>query len=505
MLIYINQFELVDKNSCDEAFHLISQWLTKNVNKKISKEFLKSGKELSIRNSHIRTYIADELEPYLYSILFTHPDKNVSGRQWITEISIKSENNKTEISISLEVSDISTRVKEYPKTTKPYLVALLNKNKYLSPDTIGLKVNQLKNDINEFKALDYEINKEDREYSIVLVSKRRHSDEFLLKPNKLQEQLVGLAKVVSIDENVDLKDLESYIGDNSVWDGAVRIIYPPRVKHTKLFRSREITKLNDLGNDVYHEFLSFITHTTNGFNKRKHFSPTDVRSKRSRDRIKILKAQVKDNKDYENLANQAFDELEKQNDIFNNKKDEFKAEIDELSFKNLELEEEVKKLKQDKYNLENRITHSKKDREITKKRGLLNYGNETDLYPDEIKDLVLSIIETHYKNTNLDKNDRQYKILEDVINKNEKIEYANKIIKECKRIFTNYSSITNKMKSDLSKLNLIVVEDGTHNKLKFINDDRFIAVFAKTSSDDKTSKNILNHIKKALLHSFVNI
>lgn len=79
--------------------------------KKISKEFLKSGKELSIKTSHIRTYVADELEPYLYSILFSHPDKNVSGRQWITEISIKSENNKTEISISLEVSDISTRVK----------------------------------------------------------------------------------------------------------------------------------------------------------------------------------------------------------------------------------------------------------------------------------------------------------------------------------------------------------------------------------------------------------
>ena len=81
MLVYINQFELVGKNSCDEAFYLISKWLTKNANKKISKEFLKSGKELSIKTSHIRTYVADELEPYLYSILFSHPDKNVSGRQ----------------------------------------------------------------------------------------------------------------------------------------------------------------------------------------------------------------------------------------------------------------------------------------------------------------------------------------------------------------------------------------------------------------------------------------
>ena len=97
------------------------------------------------------------------------------------------------------------------------------------------------------------------------------------------------------------------------------------------------------------------------------------------------------------------------------------------------------------------------------------------------------------------------KILEDIINKNLKLEYANEIIRECKRIFTNYSSITKKMKSDLSKLKLEVIEDGTHNKLKFINDDRFIVVFSKTSSDEKTSKNLLNHIKKALLHNLINI
>lgn len=505
MLIYINQFELLGENSCDEAFYLISKWLTKTLGKQISKNFLKSGKEYSIDASHIRTYVADEIEPYLYSILFTHPDKNVSGRQWVTEISLKSENNKTEISIALEVSDISTRVKESVKTTKPHLVALLHKNKYISPSTIGLKVNKLKNDNNEFKALDYEINREDRDYSIILVSKRRHTNEFLLSPNKLQEQLVGLAKVISINEDIDLKSLENNIGNHIVWDGAIRIIYPPRVKHTKLFRSREIAELGGIGKDIYHEFLSFITHTTNGFKKRKHFSPADIRSKRTRDRIKLLKDKVNSSKDYETLAIQAFDELERQNDIFNSEKEQLKKEIDDLSFKNLEFEEDIKKLKQDKYNLESRINYSRKDREIKKEYGFLNYGNEIDLYPDEIKDFILNIIENYYKNTQLDRNDRQYKILEDIVSKNERIDYASSIIEECRRIFTNYSSITTKMKSDLSKINLEVVEDGTHNKLKFINDDRFIAVFSKTTGDDKTSKNILNHIKKALLHNFTNI
>lgn len=89
MLVYVNQFELHGKNSSDEAFTLVSEWLSKNVKQKISKSFLKSGREKDINSYRIRTFVADELSPKLYSILFTHPDRHVSGRQWISEISIK--------------------------------------------------------------------------------------------------------------------------------------------------------------------------------------------------------------------------------------------------------------------------------------------------------------------------------------------------------------------------------------------------------------------------------
>lgn len=503
MLVYVNQFELLGENSPDEAFTLVSKWLSKSFGQKISKSFLKSGREKELNSYHIRTFVADELSPKLYSILFTHPDKNVSGRQWISEIGIKVENNKTLISILLEISDVSTRVKEPPKTTKPNLVALLHNSNVLDYQTIGFKAKKLKNNLNEFKGLDYEINRKERAYPLILVSRKRHSNEFIISPTKLQEQLLGLAQVWFFDEKTDLYELEKVIGKHCVWDGAIRIIYPLRIKNTRLFRSAELTKLKRESDNIYHEFLSFITHISNGFNKRKHFKPTDVRAKRNRDKISLLKDKIQDNSDYEKLAIEAFNELDKQEEEFKQKNNELEQDIENLELSKLELEEKIKSLEYENSKLKNKVTYNPKIKQNTKELGLIKVGKEQDLYTDEIQDLLINIIESYYKGRDdFDKNDREYIILDDVISHNSKSNYANDLINKLKTIFTNYSSMNNKMKNELTKIGLEVVESGEHNKLKFINDDRFIATFAKSASDTRVSKNIINHIKKALFNKF---
>lgn len=351
--------------------------------------------------------------------------------------------------------------------------------------------------------MDYEINREERDYPLILVSKKRHSNEFIISPSKLQEQLFGLAQVWFFDEETDLYELEKVIGKHSVWDGAVRIIYPVRIKNTRLFRSSELTKLKEESDNIYHEFLSFITHMSNGFNKRKHFKPTDVRAKRNRDKISLLRVQIKDSSDYKKLAIDAFDELGKQEEEFKQKNSELEKDIENLELSKLDLEEKIKSLEYENSNLKNKITYSPQIKQNRKEFGFIKAGKEQDLYTDEIQDLLLNIIESYYKGRNdFDKNDREYKILADIISQNTKTDYAKEIVNKCKVIFTNYSSITNKMKSDLNRIGLEVVETGEHNKLKFIQDNRFIATFSKSASDDRASKNIINHIKKALLHRF---
>lgn len=504
MLVYVNQFRLLGENSCDEAFRLISRWLSKNVGQHISPTFLKSGKEKELNSCHIRTYIADRLTPQLYSILFTHPDKNISSRQWVTEIAVKFENKNTLISILLEVSDVSTRVKEFPKTTKPNLVASLNKSELLDPETIGLKAKEIKNNLEDFKVLKCEINKDERNYPIVLVSKRKYTDEFILEPNKLQEQLFGLAQVFFFDKEVDSYKLEGVIGKNCVWDGAVRIIYPVKMK-SRLFRSAELTQLKKSSDNIYHEFLSFITHILNGYNKRNHLKPTDIRAKRNRDRISLLRKENQDKAGYEKLANEIYDELERRVDEFKKEREDLEEKIQELELSRLDLEEKIKSLEKDNYNLKNRIEYSLRSKENKKESGVIKGGEEFDVYDEEIKDLLLNIIESYFTSREdaFDKNDREYKILCDIIKSNCKKNYATHIFNECKDIFNNYSSVSEKMKNDLSKIGLEIVNAGKHNKLRFIGDERFSVTFAKTTSDKRAGENIVNHIKKALLHPFV--
>ena len=499
MLIYVNQFELDGDYSNEEAFNLISKWLSKVLRNKVTIEFLKSGNEKSYSNgAKIRTYVANDLEPYMFSILFSHPDNTVIGRQWVTEIGVKSEANKTIISVLLETSDISTRVKELPKTTKPNLVAFIHNSSLLARDTIGLRVKPISNDRDELRALDYEISRPERDFPLVLISADANG-KYLLNSKKLQEQLIGLAQVIQIN-NVNSWVLEENIGKvNCVWGGAIRIIYPTKIRKTKLFRKTELQKIADSFDNIYHEFLSFITHTNNGFNKKKHFSPAELRAKRYRDQTILLKDKLSNNSDYESLAVEAFKQLEEQDGLLSQHIQEFQQKQDDLELEKLELQEKIQELE----NELNRLKYSKSISTVKTNSHdipLLMYGDESDLYPSEIKDLIIQIVNSHFENPNMAKNARAYKILEDFLEKNKSSNEALHRVEKIKQLFKSYTGVTSKFKSELRELGLEIDETGEHNAIRFIDDDRFVATIAKTPSDVRALKNMPGHIKKALFY-----
>lgn len=227
MLIYVNQFNLIGNDSSREAFNIIAGWLKIVTKKHFSIEDLVNGREFSINRSKVRTYSAVEFDPKMYSILLSHPDSIVKGRQWITEIGIKIEDETTTVSILLETSDISTLVKEIPSTTRPKLVSFLLKSELLENTTIGLQPRTLRNDELDFKALSYEIERKTRTYPIVLVSNCKLDKKALVNPFKLQEQLLGLAQVVYTENEVNSWELENVLTRQySAWDGSINIIYP---------------------------------------------------------------------------------------------------------------------------------------------------------------------------------------------------------------------------------------------------------------------------------------
>ena len=397
MLIYVNQFDLVGEDSSDVAFQTVAGWL-KNITKRhFTIEQLKSGEEFSIGRAKVRTYIATVQEPLMYSILFSHPDRAIRGRQWITEIGIKIENYTTTISILLETSDISTLVREIPTTTRPLLVKFLRSNASFSNNTVGLKVNHFENSTDSFKALSYEIEREKRLYPIVLISNEKDTNKPLVSPDDLQEQLLGLAQVLHSEEEINSWQLEDVLSRQySAWDGAINIIYPlygRKYCYTRLLPQGKIKEIISSGENITQSILSFITHTTNGFNKKRHFSPTDVRAKRQRDlrlNLKIKFEKLSNNNGYQELAEEAFQQLEEQENVIEQLKNKYQDEMDEQLLSHIELEESLDKLQSEKYALESKIDgfnyFSKEGKPI------LIYGSENDLYNGEILDTVLQTL-----------------------------------------------------------------------------------------------------------------
>lgn len=346
MLVYVNQLEFVDDNALTVVFRTIAGWLKEQTGHHFTTDELMSGQEFSFDRQRVRTYRADARDPGVYGILFSNPDSSIGGRQWITEIGIRSENNSVMCTVLLETSDISTRVKDIPVTTKPKLIKYLIDNCQPVPETVGTTVQKLEENDHSFRAFLAEIERPERRYPIVLVSHQFDGDSFV-NPRTLQGHLVGLAQVVVVDEHMDSWVMERAIGRKySAWGGAINIIYPSKGRdfcRNKLYLIDELESLRSGGLNVNLDILSRITHYSNGYKKRQHFSPHDVRAKRASDYRKYLKERyqkAKDDGDQYELLEEAFQQIDEHDQIIEEMKETYQKELEAAQQETLDALEE---------------------------------------------------------------------------------------------------------------------------------------------------------------------
>ncbi|ELY4572349.1 hypothetical protein SM001_004227, partial [Cronobacter sakazakii] len=245
MLVYVNSFNCVGEDGFFSVVRSVCGWLNRVSKIRISPDELLSRRDWNLERAYVRTYTADRMDPKIYSIMYTHPDKDVSGRQWITEIGIRREGANTFVSILLEISDVSTLVDAKPIATRPSLVSYLKRNCVFDFDVVGQRVDYIKSQYGDFQYLMHEISRDDRTYPLVFISEGVNG--FPVIPEKLQEQLIGLAQVVATSGKMDSWEMERLLGRNySSWGGAINIIYPMNQSGyigTKLFLPKQIDEI----------------------------------------------------------------------------------------------------------------------------------------------------------------------------------------------------------------------------------------------------------------------
>lgn len=355
MLIYVNQLHLVGEDALDKAVASVGGWLKKLTNRHFSISELKKSENYVIGRQKVRTYSAVYKNPHMYSILFSNPDRDVSGRQWITEIGLLAVEGGVLFSLLLETSDISTQVKSIPNSTRPMVIDYIRKNCALHHGIVGREHKKISNSEDDFRSLLADIERPERDYPLVLVSCDFDCGQPRVNIVRLQEQLLGLAQVVYCDNTIDSWDMEDVLTRRyAAWGGAINLIFPIGNKTQcarKLFTYDDLLDLTDAGRKIIPEILSAVTHTTNGRGKKAHFSPTDVRARRQKDHSDYLKEKiqkgVQSNGDYFSLFEDAMKQIEDYEMVIDGLKEDCEKTITDIELSKMGLEDDIEALREE--------------------------------------------------------------------------------------------------------------------------------------------------------------
>ena len=178
-------------------------------------------------------------------------------------------------------------------------------------------------------------------------------------------------------------------------------------------------------------------------------------------------------------------------DMFDSEVKEYEKKEDELKDKMTRLMNEIEALHAENQGLRGRLNQL--DREP-----LLLYGNETDFYPGEIKDLVLSALAEVCENE-LERK-RRIDVFGDIIEANDYQKLSEQNQKKVRDLLKGTKDLSNSsQKQALRKMGIEIQEDRTHYIVTLSGDSRYMVTIAKTGSDVRGGRNNAANIIKTML------
>ena len=125
---------------------------------------------------------------------------------------------------------------------------------------------------------------------------------------------------------------------------------------------------------------------------------------------------------------------------------------------------------------------------------LLQTGGESDLYPQEIKDILLTSL-TDYL-SELPSDSRRYHVISDIIQSNNFEGISNRKAEHLKLLLKSYDGMSATLKQELENMGIRVTGEGKHYKLTYYGDGRYQASISKTPSDFRSGKNCASEMVK---------
>jgi hypothetical protein len=284
MIVYATQLFLEPKpDVLDKLREAIQKWLLRKIGPEFTGIRILPFGERRFQdlegNSHKVKIIGTPTDkmPNYCNIRYSHADREVNGRAWITSIGFEQRhpNMPARCTVVLETSEISALAGSVPVSPSiPGIVKSITKMCPLHEKTLSSGILKVTHQ-NAEGFLDG-LENENRNFPIVLISVDDYTREPLVDLDELREKLVGIAQIAFIPNSFEAKLVAGHIPARfTAWNGSINIIRPSYrgVPRASFYRREEIGSSEDFNKYIFET----IVHHQNFPISREHISESSVR------------------------------------------------------------------------------------------------------------------------------------------------------------------------------------------------------------------------------------
>lgn len=391
------------------------------------------------------------------------------------------------------------------KFSTPYFISLLIENGYLEDDgLLSIDKQPVVIERDNLSLLADVINgNANFEYPVVYVSKNRDGSD-PVDIRFLASKLKGTAHVLVQQSQFLNGQIREACNDQNEYSGAVGIYFPHNVIPNQRFFYRGYFGFDEI---QFEKIVRSVFQYANRQNVQPLYTWMGVNNALLRDRwssrgeeLIAARNTIVSALNAQKVAEIERDRAEMQKDAAVHQSEEAQeliettdAEIADFKQQIISLTHDVDRLQAENAGL--RMKLQRMDAEP-----ILFTGSESDFFPGEIKDIVLSILADALDSCGGDQaTSRRADVLQDILNANQYEELLDKKAEELKNKLKGYKTLTGALRNYLEDLGFTITEDGKHYRLTYYGDARYHTTIAKSASDHREGQNIAAVIKREML------
>ncbi|MDD4512464.1 MAG: hypothetical protein PHN24_05085 [Eubacteriales bacterium] len=441
----------------DKFIHLVEEWNQSHTThpENIIKDFVWNGeKSLRFGNDYLWLQIVDLDVKQIIAVRYEkHTDDGVT---WDTDYIYNYGEMKLSIQLSRSYSEQQILINA--KYSTPHFITLLIEKGYLEKD-LDLPISNTPITLADSKMqvlADVIINSSKYDLPVVFVSKT-HDNHDPIDVTRLAAKLKGVAHVfIQPDVEQCLKLRELCKGREAYW--GMCGVYLPNANGHWLFSYKGTTGYDE---EQYSSILHCILQYTNIQTINPIYTWQGI--------------------DLENRTDEIINDLGMDEQEYKNELESKEKTIRELKNKVFSLENENKALNSNKSHYDSGTP-------------VLYYGAEREFFDGEIRDVILSTLDTAIKN--LPENTRRRHILESIMESNKYQHILEERASKLREILKGMTNMTPPIESSLKALGLIIINNNKHHKLKYYEDSRYVCVLPCSGSDWRCGENASKDIAK---------